>query len=723
MTISLLIDTSGGSNFETYHLRNLGSLHIGGAALSTETLDVTGTVGISSTLKVDTISETTSAAGVTIDGVVIKDSGATFSSDVVMSDQATIGGSIEIGSIFNIEPGVAARDLLTSVGTGLHIEADTQAINAAGNSETVAIGSLAFVGIPTWTSVGSSFTVTAGASVYIQGVPVGSTNVTITSAYALWVDAGEVRLDGAVTIGGVLSVDDATDSTSGTTGSIHTDGGLGVVKDIAAGNDILLTSSGSVINWLSGDVTLTHATGKLTFGGDGAVEIDFNNHEMTNVDIDSGAIDGTTIGAASAAAATFTSLTFSGVLSVDDTTDTTSGTTGSIHTDGGLGVAKALWVATTSNLIGNVAIGPSTADVLLHLSGADTAILRFENTDTTLVDAQLVGKIEFEKLDSSGAGAGVVASIRSESIDSAGSGLNVIIATGDGNGNNVDRLTVEGDGVAYFSKGKVFLADTANGKMTLGLTINQGTNDDEILTLKSSDVAHGLTTSGAGVETDTFFTIKKTNGPAGGVRFFSIMENTAEPVCMQFASFGGQGSTTKTTGARGLVEFFISQHDGSNALANITANGNILAVRAQIGGTDLTRFLLDEDGDIFCVTAVDVASSGNAVAATAFDSYDDAQLVRALDVARTPEQLIISDWDEKVRYNEQSLIDAGVLGGRLADGGMTNITQLQRLHNGAIWQAYTERQEIKSEVEVLQERLADVQGRLEYTEKQLALLN
>jgi len=57
----------------------------------------------------------------------------------------------------------------------------------------------------------------------------------------------------------------------------------------------LFLDSGGVINFDSGDVTLTHAAGKLTFGGDGAVELDFNNHEMTNVDIDSGAIDGTNI--------------------------------------------------------------------------------------------------------------------------------------------------------------------------------------------------------------------------------------------------------------------------------------------------------------------------------------------------------------------------------------------------------------------------------------------
>src|SRR3990167_7980648 len=48
--------------------------------------------------------------------------------------------------------------------------------------------------------------------------------------------------------------------------------------------------------------------------------------------------------------------------------------------------------------------------------------------------------------------------------------------------------------------GTCYINDEANANVTLGLTINQGANDDQILALKSSDVAHGVT---AIAETDT----------------------------------------------------------------------------------------------------------------------------------------------------------------------------------------------------------------------------
>lgn len=55
-------------------------------------------------------------------------------------------------------------------------------------------------GAPTFAS-SSSVTVTNGANVYIAGAPANGTNTTVTNPYALWVDAGNTRLDGWLSVG------------------------------------------------------------------------------------------------------------------------------------------------------------------------------------------------------------------------------------------------------------------------------------------------------------------------------------------------------------------------------------------------------------------------------------------------------------------------------------------------------------------------------------------
>jgi len=95
---------------------------------------------------------------------------------------------------------------------------------------------------------------------------------------------------------------------------------------------------------------------------------------------------------------------------------------------------------------GNVGIGTSSPDTLLHVAGADTAILRLENTDTSLAVNQLVGGIEFEKRDPSGAGAGVFGGIRMKVEDSVGANAYMAFSTGWSGGMDVERLKIQSGG-------------------------------------------------------------------------------------------------------------------------------------------------------------------------------------------------------------------------------------------------------------------------------------
>jgi hypothetical protein len=81
-------------------------------------------------------------------------------------------------------------------------------------------------------------------------------NLTLTHS------AGTLTNSGILVNTGAISVDDTTESTSTTTGSVHTDGGLACAKDFYAGDDIFLTS-GAVLNFNAGDVTITHSSGAL----------------------------------------------------------------------------------------------------------------------------------------------------------------------------------------------------------------------------------------------------------------------------------------------------------------------------------------------------------------------------------------------------------------------------------------------------------------------------
>ena len=239
--------------------------------------------------------------------------------------------------------------------------------------------------------------------------------------------------------------------------------------------------------------------------------------------------------------------------------------------------------------------------------------------------------------------------------------------------------------------GDAMINETANANMTRGLTINQGAADDEIMAFKSSDVAHPLT----GIaEADTYGYIKKASATAGGCHIAGFTDSGSSKAILLDAFNGAAADTTKSTSGAGVIILSGTITDGSTGNAAIGSDGNICS----IGNGGTTRFIFDAEGSFHA----DVES-------TTFDHYEDAQLVRAFDLSHGKD-VIASKFDEFIDYNHETLADLKLVG-REKDGTpnkFLNVTKLQQLHNGAIWQQYTEMQKMK---ELMYDTMVEMLGK------------
>jgi hypothetical protein len=267
-------------------------------------------------------------------------------------------------------------------------------------------------------------------------------------AYLLWDEsADDLILAGAAAI----SIDATTDSSSTTTGSFHTDGGVGIAKKLFVGTDL--------------DVNGTTNLDAVDI--DGAVQIDATLSVGVN---DTGA-DVKFFGATASAYMLWDQanddlvLAGAAALSIDATTDASSTTTGSFHTDGGVGIAKKLYVGTdldvdgTANLDAvdidgavqidatlSVGVNDTGADVKFFGATAGKYWLWDESADKTIQvsDSQLTGTLTVGVDDTGhdvifyGAAAGALMMwdqsadsllVRGASADAAGSSGRIVLQT------------------------------------------------------------------------------------------------------------------------------------------------------------------------------------------------------------------------------------------------------------------------------------------------------
>jgi hypothetical protein len=216
--------------------------------------------------------------------------------------------------------------------------------------------------------------------------------------------------------------------------------------------------------------------------------------------------------------------------------------------------------------------------------------------------------------------------------------------------------------------------DHANTNMTMGLTINQMSNDDEILCLKSSDVSHGVTTVS---ENTSFGVFQKDVATGGGLRITALNDAQGGDGAMHLRAISTPTPTTgKATSSIGVINL-IAQIDDGTGVADVATNGDLVTIR----NNATTRFIFDAEG------------SGHAdVEWVAFDAYDDVALMDAVQSVAAGRMTPARYGGNSLYYNKEYLESSGIIGKdswHEEDGKqrqMVNFTKLSMLHHGAILQ-------------------------------------
>ena len=255
--------------------------------------------------------------------------------------------------------------------------------------------------------------------------------------------------------------------------------------------------SGGNVNVLNGDTKIIYSDG----AGSGAAVVDVTaNLSFSSVNIDGGTIDGAVIGGTTAAAGTFTTLDTSSTVNLNLTTDSSSSTSGALIVDGGVGIAKKLYVGTDADIDGTLeadamtlngtaitttatlSTGISNTNVPVFTTGvADDDFLRVAGTS---IEGRSAAEVLYDIGASAAAGSGSIVTtgaLDSGSITSGfgtiNNGSSAITTTGliSGGSLDIDDVVINGSTIGHTDD--TDLITVANGVATVAGEVSMTTLD------------------------------------------------------------------------------------------------------------------------------------------------------------------------------------------------------------------------------------------------------